>query len=286
MLGYRYMRSAALLALSLAACKTEPAPKPDPEPSDSSATKTDEDRAALVTLELAWVGDEQARQLRERMVPGAPAEGAALLAVRHRVVAPWHIYWRNPGDSGLRTRLDLELPPHLQAGEVLYPAPDHFVSEGGQHSYGWGEEVVLFVPVDAKGEGTVTVHSRWLACHESCIPGDGSASIELPAPGPIADDDALAPMLARLPEPAGERVAAEWLTGPILQLRAAAGTLGEFFPYESDAPLLREQKLDEQGQLQLHYRIPTGADLPPAQGLVAWTDGPQTRWIEIAAPWP
>ncbi|MCA9687477.1 MAG: hypothetical protein KC457_35270, partial [Myxococcales bacterium] len=66
------MRGATLLALSLAACKTEPAPKPDPEPSDSSATKTDEDRATLVTLELAWVGDEQARQLRERMVPGAP----------------------------------------------------------------------------------------------------------------------------------------------------------------------------------------------------------------------
>ncbi len=35
----------------------------------------------------------------------------------------WHTYWQNPGDSGLPTRLQWQLPSGLQTGEIAWPLP-------------------------------------------------------------------------------------------------------------------------------------------------------------------
>ena len=35
----------------------------------------------------------------------------------------WHTYWRNPGDSGLPTQIELNLPAGITAGEVHWPLP-------------------------------------------------------------------------------------------------------------------------------------------------------------------
>src|SRR5690606_19196766 len=93
---------------------TEPAADPQPEaPSE----------APLVTLELALVDDQLREQLAARHDPSSPLVTAdALLAVHHHIAAPWHIYWKNPGDSGLRTRLALD-GAGFEAGPVIYPGP-------------------------------------------------------------------------------------------------------------------------------------------------------------------
>ena len=33
----------------------------------------------------------------------------------------WHTYWKNPGDSGLPTRLEWVLPAGLQASDIAWP---------------------------------------------------------------------------------------------------------------------------------------------------------------------
>jgi len=42
----------------------------------------------------------------------------------HMRMAPgWHTYYRNPGDSGLGTVIDWNLPQGFEAGPITWPAP-------------------------------------------------------------------------------------------------------------------------------------------------------------------
>src|ERR1700735_1486374 len=38
----------------------------------------------------------------------------------------WHIYWRNPGDSGLPTTIHWTLPAGFAAGDIQWPVPERF----------------------------------------------------------------------------------------------------------------------------------------------------------------
>ena len=61
------------------------------------------------------------------------------LQIRH---APhWHTYWQNPGDSGLPTQLQWQLPAGLQAGEIAWPLPKK-IPIGTLANYGY-EDTVL-----------------------------------------------------------------------------------------------------------------------------------------------
>ncbi len=53
------------------------------------------------------------------IVPGQPF----WVAVRLRMKAGWHTYWRNPGDSGEATTIAWQLPSGFEAGPIVWPAP-------------------------------------------------------------------------------------------------------------------------------------------------------------------
>ena len=48
------------------------------------------------------------------IVPGEPLT----VALRLRMERGWHTYWQNPGDSGLPTKLDWNLPSGVSAGAI------------------------------------------------------------------------------------------------------------------------------------------------------------------------
>jgi hypothetical protein len=255
---------------------TKPAADPPPE-------RTAE--APLVTLELALVGEPLREQLAARHDPSSPLVTAeALLAVHHRIAAPWHIYWKNPGDSGLRTRLSLD-GVGFEAGQVVYPGPDRFVASGGQVSYGWEREAVLFVPLAAiADDARVQLRSDWLACHESCIPGHTEIAMEM---GELdrREDPIIRAMIDRIPEPAGDRLRTSW-TDTRLRVEALGGArLLELFPYAHDHAIL-ETVTPTDAALELGYRI----DSPPppdlGQGVVTLAAAGETRWLELAVAWP
>ncbi len=55
---------------------------------------------------------------------GSIRPGAALqVGLLFRLEPGWHIYWKNPGDSGQPPRLKWELPAGLTAGEIEWPSP-------------------------------------------------------------------------------------------------------------------------------------------------------------------
>lgn len=159
----------------------------------------------------------------------------------------WHTYWRNPGDSGLATTLEWQIPPGFSAGPLHWPIPSRFLI-APLASYGYEDEVVLpvrlQVPEGAAGTRVrLEARATWLMCREVCIPGEAALSLDSPVVS--AGTDATPSIhaarfkqaLAALPEPARElpvAVGAESLSirldgltlEPVLSMPRI-----EFFPY-------------------------------------------------------
>ncbi len=61
----------------------------------------------------------------------------------------WHIYWRNPGDSGMPTDIEFSLPNGIKASEIQFPIPEIFASDEIVN-YGYSHQVLLmsklFIP--------------------------------------------------------------------------------------------------------------------------------------------
>lgn len=115
------------------------------------------------------------------------------LAVVYTIAPGWHIYWENPGESGMPTVAEFGL---TGVGPAKYPGPDKFVGAGDIVNYGWENRAALLFPLTNPGtSGTVHAETRWLACREDgCVPGSASLSLVLPAAPAVVD-------VSRLPVP-------------------------------------------------------------------------------------
>jgi thiol:disulfide interchange protein DsbD len=90
----------------------------------------------------------------------------------------WHVYWRNPGDSALPTRIAWQVPqdPDVRIGEIAWPAPEVFQEIGtGFTTFGYAKQVLLAQSIELRapvdGPVDVTADVRFLVCEEICIPG-------------------------------------------------------------------------------------------------------------------
>lgn len=127
----------------------------------------------------------------DAVVPGRPLT----VGIRLQMEPGWHTYWRNPGDSGLSTRVRWTLPPGFEAGDIRWPYPIRF-SSGTLVSYGYAREVLL--PIEIRTPAAIagpdvrlSARVDWLECQEICLPGRVDLSLSLPvrsaaAPGPDA----------------------------------------------------------------------------------------------------
>lgn len=253
----------------------------------------DEVRTEHVTAEL--VAENQS------LVAGADNE----LALRIVPQAGWHIYWRNPGDSGLPTALDWNLPPGVAVGPLQWPYPHREVL-GDIVNYGYDREtllpVALHVPPDwPVGQAlTARAKARWLVCKDVCIPGSAELSLTLPviAAGSTPSSDprtqpAFAQARAELPQPAP----ANWKVR--FAVRGGDFTLGvegaqlsgrdiEFFPYANDlvkhsAP--QRVNNDPARELRLSQQLNEAYVRAPAQvdGVLVVHDGDSVKAWEIHA---
>ncbi len=166
----------------------------------------------------------------------------------HLKVKPgWHIYWQNPGDSGLPTAIDWKLPRGFSAGHILWPAPEHFV-QNGIGNYGYAGTVDLLVPIAAPKElaagqtGLLDAEASWLACANICIPGSAKLSLNLPVAAHAAPEPAVAQLFAAarrnmpVPAPFEIRFASDGNNFRLLVPSSVIGELkkprGMFFPIE------------------------------------------------------
>lgn len=131
------------------------------------------------------------------LVPGQPA----WIGLRLKHTKDWHTYWRNPGDSGLPTKIEWQLPPGYTAGPIEWPVPKR-IPVPPLANYGYEGEVLLLtelqVPRTVFG-GSVRLKARadWLVCKTVCIPDGADLELELPVvQGSPAPDPRFATLFA------------------------------------------------------------------------------------------
>ncbi len=114
-----------------------------------------------------------------------PDKGGGLwIGVRFRLEPGWHIYWKNPGDSGQPPSVSWQLPSGARAAEFEWPAPERIPLDP-LVNYGYSREVVLPVRLTLSREipsGRLAIGAslRWLVCHDVCIPDKASLQLSLP----------------------------------------------------------------------------------------------------------
>jgi DsbC/DsbD-like thiol-disulfide interchange protein/cytochrome c biogenesis protein CcdA len=107
----------------------------------------------------------------------------------------WHTYWKNPGDSGLPTTLEWQLPPGWSAGDIHWPTPRK-LPIGPLMNFGYDGRLLLPVPVQVTQPPTdgllkIQLKAEWLVCKDVCIPESGVFTLELPAQAATAGHAAL-----------------------------------------------------------------------------------------------
>jgi thiol:disulfide interchange protein DsbD len=130
-------------------------------------------------------------QLRAELTAHAPqgvqADQEVWVGLQLTHQPEWHTYWRNPGDSGLPTQIELNLPAGITAGDVQWPLP-HKLKAGNLTNYGYDKIVLLAVPLtvskqykpNASQTLDLQVHANWLVCRLECIPQEGDFALRIP----------------------------------------------------------------------------------------------------------
>jgi thiol:disulfide interchange protein/DsbC/DsbD-like thiol-disulfide interchange protein len=128
-------------------------------------------------------GPVEARVVVEQtsILPGKPFAAGVIL----RMDPDWHVYWKNPGDSGLPTKVTWEMPPGFVAGPIQWPVPERIETQG-LVTYGYSGQILLFAvitpPANLPVGRAVTLRANvdWLACRIDCTPGKAALGISLP----------------------------------------------------------------------------------------------------------
>jgi thiol:disulfide interchange protein DsbD len=150
----------------------------------SSLALADEKVAAAgdgATALGAWDGEE-ARVKASLLVDRSP--GKLRLGVLFELDPGWHLYWRNPGESGLAPELRWRVSG-ARVGPIAWPAPAvfHDVSED-LVTYGYEGRALLaadaFLEREVDGPLPVAVDADFLVCAEQCIPGSLSLATVAP----------------------------------------------------------------------------------------------------------
>ena len=169
---------------------------------------------------------------RSAVQPG----GSLQIGLRLQHIPQWHTYWRNPGDSGLPTRIEWQLPAGATVGEIEWPAPKR-LPIGPLVNYGYEGELLLplrfSAPADARPGSDLRLRARadWLVCHDVCIPESADLELLLPVVAAEVTPGATA-WTAQFEQAAAQR--AQPLRGWSAQLQRSGRDL--LLTLESDRP--------------------------------------------------
>ena len=233
------------------------------------------------------------------------APGETLNVALHQKIIPgWHTYWRNPGDAGEATSLTWTVPSGWKAGEIIWPAPEHFLS-GPLMNYVFSDEVWLAtpisVPADAKPGQTVILkaNAQWLVCKEVCVPEEATFTlpVKVATVSPTLDPrfgKAIAATIAGAPRPAGLKATFS-AKGTVLTLSVAGAALkGEpvkaawFYPYDGAVIDHAKPQTAKAGKEGVGLTLTAGYNFthnkPPAKIAGVLVLGPGKAWEVEALP--
>lgn len=120
--------------------------------------EADQPSQAMLVADVEWIQ------------PGQPFNAGILFLIEDQ----WHVYWINPGDSGMEPIISWQLPEGFTAGEVEWPHPIRF-DDPPFATFGYEEELLLarriVPPPDLAAGVTVELSAdlEWQVCKDICI---------------------------------------------------------------------------------------------------------------------
>jgi DsbC/DsbD-like thiol-disulfide interchange protein len=143
---------------------------------------------ALCPPAATAAGDPEPVEVRLLADAASLEPGASFVAgVLFDLEPGWHVYWRNPGEAGLSTAVEIRAPAGLEVGPLRWPLPVAFDQAEGIPGYGYEGGVLLTrevrVPASWRADGSpasLSAEVSWLACRKVCVAGSASLALELP----------------------------------------------------------------------------------------------------------
>lgn len=103
-----------------------------------------------------------------------------LMALYFEPEEHWHVYWKNPGDSGAAPKFQF-LNSNADFGPILWPAPQRLPVA---HLTNFGYEGAVAYPFSVKPRGNEKIQAtfdlEWLVCKVECVPGFAKIQFERP----------------------------------------------------------------------------------------------------------
>lgn len=153
----------------------------------------------------------------------------------------WHLYGNGRNDSGFPPSVKVDWPEGWEAGPLLWPAPERYLSAGDILDHVYHEKLQLVQEVVAgpwgpTGEIRLSARVDWLACKDECVPGQEILSLVFPD-RKIGPDTEIATALSRIPTPApvGE-IEVVWESASV-KISVPEVVALEFYPYSDCLPL-------------------------------------------------
>lgn len=125
--------------------------------------------------------DAQLISETDRLSPG----GSSKIALKLSPQSGWHVYWSNPGDSGMPPRITWTLPPNVRVGQLRHPAPVA-KDAAGFVSYVHPGDVSLLADIHIPSSMpagtplTLIANVQWLSCSDNmCVPEKARLTLDL-----------------------------------------------------------------------------------------------------------
>ncbi|MCP4593856.1 MAG: hypothetical protein GY842_24240, partial [bacterium] len=142
--------------------------------------------ALLCAAAPAWAGSQPNTQVSLHPSVTSIRPGSTFdVAIRFELTDDWHLYWKNPGDSGLAPRVEWDLPPGFSLGALRFPAPQRHTGVGNLVTHILEGSPCLIQTITApeelppEAEVVLTAKLNWLACKTACVREQRAVSLRL-----------------------------------------------------------------------------------------------------------
>lgn len=218
--------------------------------------------------------------LEVRIVHRIVNESTVRVGVHFRIQPEWHIYWKNPGDSGSAPKF--AWTPADAVSAPAWPLPQRFFV-GDLVNLGYDDEVMILFDVNrARAPDTLALDLEWLVCKVECVPGFAKLQAGLGEPSTQDELELFEKFEALLPGPANEAPAVTLARAESegLRLHIAEADV-EIFPLDGTLLSAKPARLID-GDHLLAWADAKAADPTRADLLLAWRSPSGIRSAEIS----
>ena len=131
----------------------------------------------------------------------ADKDSSIQLGLLIQLAKDWHIYWKNPGDTGIPTTIEWKVPKDFKLLNKHWSIPKAFEFDG-LVSYGYEDQVLFFAELQipnntSESEINLSVKIESLICKDVCIPFDTLINYQLDLRKSFMPDEYIADLFTK-----------------------------------------------------------------------------------------